>query len=483
MMFGAYPRKRFDIPTGKTMKRYTRFLKNTFAIGALSAAISQHSAAEDLLEVYQKALDNDHTFRAAEAAYNAGRENKAIARANLLPSINASASWTDTSNEAIDSDPGADPFPTTTDTISSGYSISLDQPLFDMGAWARFKSGAANSDVASAQFESDKQNLIIRAAEAYFDTLLAVDTLTTALAEENALSHQLEQTKQRFEVGLTAITEVHEAQAVYDSAVADRLLAEGQVSIAFEALEVITGESYEFVSPLKADFPVALPAPAAREDWVERALANNYQLKVASARSEAARQDSKAAFSGHLPRLTGSLSYSDNNRDSETTYLSEVVSMSDVDTEGQSIGLTLTVPIYNGGGTSASRRQAKQRAIQARENYLQTQRDIVQQVRSLHLSVETSVATVKARRQAITSSESALEATQAGYEVGTRDLVDVLNAQRNLFRAKRNYYDALYRYIINSLQLKSAAGVLQEEGLQELNVWLDNENPAYKTRS
>lgn len=465
------------------MKNYTRYLKNTFIIGALSAAISQHAMAEDLVEVYQKALDNDHTFRAAEAAYNAGRENKAIGRSNLLPSINASASWSDTSSESLGNHVGADPFPSTTDTVASGYSISLEQPLFDMAAWARFKSGAANADLAGAQYESDKQNLIIRAAQAYFDTLLAVDTLTTALAEENALSHQLEQTKQRFEVGLTAITEVHEAQAVYDSAVADRLLAEGQVSISFEALEVITGESYEFVSPLKADFPVSLPVPASREEWVQRALGNNYQLKVASARAEAARQNSKAALAGHLPRLTGSLGYSDRNRDSETSYQSAITDMSDFDTEEESISLTLTVPIFNGGGTSASRRQSKQLAIQARENYLQTQRDIVQQVRSLHLSVETSVATVKARRQAITSSESALEATQAGYEVGTRDLVDVLNAQRNLFRAKRNYYDALYRYIINSLQLKSAAGVLQEDGLQELNVWLDNANPAYKTRS
>jgi outer membrane protein len=483
MMFGAYPRKRFDIPTGKTMKRYTRFLKNTFVIGALSAAISQHSAAEDLLEVYQKALDNDHTFRAAEAAYNAGLENKAIGRANLLPSISARATWEDVDRDRSGSTTGFEILPNNKGSINSGYSVSLEQPLFDLGAWARFKSGAANADLAGAQYESDKQNLIIRAAEAYFDTLLAVDTLTTALAEENALSHQLEQTKQRFEVGLTAITEVHEAQAVYDSAVADRLLAEGQVSIAFEALEVITGASYEFVSPLKDDFPVSLPAPAAREDWVQRALENNYQLKVAKSRSEAARQNAKAAKAGHYPRLTGSLSYSNNNEDSEAFNAGVPGTINDIDTEQETIGLTLTVPIYSGGGTSASRRQAKQQSIQARENYLQTQRDIVQQVRSLHLSVETSVATVKARRQAITSSESALEATQAGYEVGTRDLVDVLNAQRNLFRAKRNYYDALYRYIINSLQLKSAAGVLQEEGLQELNVWLDNENPAYKTRS
>lgn len=465
--------------TNKTLKRSLLGSAIRTLIGAavFSASIAQ---AENLTEIYTKALENDHQFRAAHAAYMAGLENKAIGRSNLLPSLNASASWEDsTTNQVGVSD--SELLDTENGSISSGYSITLEQPLFDMAAWARFKSGAANADLAEAQFEADKQNLIIRAAQAYFDTLLAVDSLETARAEENALSHQLEQTRQRFEVGLTAITEVHEAQAVYDSAVADRLLIEGQLGIAFESLEVITGESFEFLSPLKDNFPVTLPEPASREDWEKRALANNYNLQVASLRAEASRQDAKASKAGHYPRLSGSLSYSDRNSDSEFTNTAGILNPSDIDTERQAIGITLTVPIYNGGGTSASRRQANQRYIQARENFLQTQRDIIQQVRSQHLLVETSVATVKARKQAITSNESALEATRAGYEVGTRDLVDVLNAQRNLFRAKRNYYDALYTYILNSLQLKSTAGVLTDEGLGELNVWLDNMNPAYKT--
>lgn len=447
--------------------------KTLFALIALSG-ISALTQASTLQEIYDQALLNDHTYRAAQANLEAGRENTKLGRANLLPKINAQGDWEDstTNQDGVSFNEIAgelSPVEQESDTTSTGYAINLVQPLFDMNAWHTYKRSKAFTYIAEAEFKLTEQDLILRASQAYFDTLQAADNLETAKAEENAFSHQLEQTRQRFEVGLTAITEVHEAQAVYDSAVAERFIAEGRLGIAFEGLEVITGRPHYQLSPLKQDLPVTPPTPADRSAWVDLAMQNNYTLQIASLNADAAKQNSKAQKAGHYPKLTGKLSYS--NYNSEVSGAAGT--LEDMDTENQSIGVTLTIPIYNGGGISASRRQAAKQFVAAREQLSQAQRDIVQTTRSIHLTVTTSVTTVKARAQAITSNRSALEATQAGYDVGTRDLVDVLNAQRNLYRAQRDYYDALYAYVISALRLKQAAGTLSPNDVTELNQWLD----------
>ncbi len=463
----------------------------TLACAFLATSISSVTQAETLLEIYQQALKYDHEFKAAEAEYKAGMEDKNIGRAGLLPRVSVQGRWSDTSNERdgvedqfvrddagqIVTNSNGDPVITsdvptgtsTTDTTSSGYSVELTQPLFDMSIWHSFKKGKLDSKVALSEYEAAKQALIIRTAEAYFNALEAVDALETARAEENALSHSLEQTRKRFEVGLTAITEVHEAQAAFDSATASRLLAEGQLSINYEALEVITGQSYYALSPLKKDFPVVPPSPNDRKAWVNYAMENNFTLSAASLRSRSAHQSAKQQKAGHYPRLTGSWRYSDTN-DSVSSVLN-----SDIDTTNESISLTLDIPIFAGGGTSAARRKAAQGYIQAKETFYKAQRDIVQQARSSHLNVLTNVATVKARQQAIVSSQSALDATQAGYEVGTRDLVNVLDAQRSLYAAQRNYYSTLYDYVLETLRLKEVAGMLKAEDVEALDKWLDAE--------
>lgn len=418
--------------------------------------------SETLEEVYKQALENDHQFRAAQAAYEAGKESVNLGRAGLLPSLNGSASWQ--ANEQVIDDV------TIRDGDSTGYAVSLEQTLFSMNSWHTYKSGAASAKAAEAQFKFSEQDLIIRTAQAYFDALKAVDDLETALAEEDALRHQLEQTRQRFQVGLTAITEVHEAQAAFDSSTVNRLTAEGQLGIAFEALEVITGKPTNELSPLKTAFPVVNPTPADREAWVEFALENNYNLAAASFQATSAREDARAARAGHYPTVTASASYSNGTT---TDNLAVAPVPSDSDIEDTVLSLNLRVPLFNGGAVSASRRQANALADQSREIYLQTQRDVIQRARSLHLAVVTGAASVQARAQAITSSQSALDATQAGYEVGTRDLVDVLNAQRNLYRAQRDYYTALYAYVVFTLQLKEAAGILEPKDITELSNWLD----------
>ena len=440
---------------------------------AITCLFASSANGTTLLEVYTLAAENDHQFKAAEAAYEAGLEDKNVGRSGLLPKLNANASYDQNNSELSGVSDTIQSLPSETDGTDSGYAVTLQQPLFDMAAWNNYKAGKASADISESQFKAEEQSLIIRVAQAYFDTLQAADNLNTRLAEEEALEQQLEQTRQRFEVGLSAITEVHEAQAAYDSSVAERLIAAGLLGISFEALEVITGQQFTQLSPLKDDFEVVGPQPAERESWVSRAMENNYQLAAAKFNADSARYIAKSRKAGHYPVVTLNGTYSNFNRDATTDSAFGNGLEDDYDTENQSIGLTLTVPIYNGGGVSASRRQAQQQAIQARELYLQAQRDTVQAARSQHLSVVTSVSTVKARLQAIVSNQSALEATQAGYSVGTRDLVDVLNAQRGLSQAQRDYYTALYAYILSSLSLKEVSGMLSVDDLDQLNAWLD----------
>ncbi|WP_370980877.1 TolC family outer membrane protein [Agaribacterium sp. ZY112] len=450
------------------------------SIAACLGLSAQFSTAEDLYYIYQQAVENDHEFKASQAAYQAGLEDSKLGRSALLPKINASANYTG-SNRSVDGSESSTTqvLPSETDNTNSGYGISLVQPLFDMAAWQTYKAGKSTADVAEANYLSAQQELILRTAQAYFDILLAGDNYSTAIAEEDALKHQLEQTRQRFEVGLSAITEVHEAKAAYDNSVAEKLIAEGQLGISFEALEVLTGQSYQQIAPLKDNFAVSNPQPAARQAWVDRAIEGNPQLAAAEALAEASRRQAKQAKAGHYPVLSLNGNYASYNDDRETDFGYN----SDLDSDDSSIGLTLTVPIYNGGAVSASRRQAEQQSIQAREQWLKAKRDVVQAARSQHLSVTTTVATVHAREQGIISTSSALEATQAGYSVGTRDLVDVLNAQQNLYQAKRNYYAALYTYIMSSLRLKGVAGMLTEQDLVQLNEWLNEAKPVLKTNS
>lgn len=433
-------------------------LVSLFSLAPLTAS------ANSLLDVYELAVQNDAQLKADRAKYEAGQANKTIGRSGLLPQINAKAQYSNTDEDTTNNLTNK---ALTTDSDSTGWDLSLTQPLFDMSAWYSYQQGVKLSDQAEAQFGADQQGLIVRTAEAYFNVLRSIETLEATIAEEKALSKQLEQTKQRFEVGLTAITEVHEAQAAFDSARAATLEARGILGINYEALEVLTGKPEDKVAPLSAKFPVIAPVPANRAEWVEFSLKNNYNLKASKLQADASLQNAKANKSNHLPTLGANLSYSD--YDSDGLNRGENF---DSTTDGSSINLRLDVPIYSGGATSGRSRQAYAQYAQAQELYNSTQRNVIQSTRALHLSVETDVASVQARKQAIVSNQSALEATQSGYEVGTRNLVEVLLAQRNLYQARRNYSDALYTYVINTIKLREVAGMLTPADVQEIDKWL-----------
>ncbi|GAA5315026.1 MAG: TolC family outer membrane protein [Candidatus Pelagadaptatus aseana] len=448
----------------------------SMVIASAVGALALQANAETLKDIYTLALDNDPQLRADTAAYEAGKEALTLGRANLLPQINAVARYGETDVDSIAPFGGTTaPIKYNTDAESNLYQVNLTQPLFNMAAWFGYEQGKSLSQLAEAQFSADQQNLIVRVSEAYFNVLRAIDNMETAQAEETALGHQLEQTRQRFEVGLTAITDVHEAQAAYDNATASTLGARGQLGIAYEELEVITGQAHNTVAPLVDEFPVVAPAPSNRAEWVDTALTNNYSLKVAKLNSDAAKNNAKSKSSGHLPTISASLSYTDmNDTNADIESLSYNGSYDSRDYDGTAVAIQLDVPIYSGHRVSGERRQAYAQSNEAKELYNKAQRDTIQGARALHLSVVTGVAQVKARNQAITSSTSALEATQAGYEVGTRNLVDVLVAQRNLYSSQRNYDNTRYDYIINMLKLKEVAGNLTPDDVLKLDKWLDS---------
>ncbi len=446
---------------------------------AFSLTASFNITAETLSEIYEQALQNDPQLRADRAAFMAGQESKNIGRAALLPNISAVGEFTDSEYDDSSSrvfGPQTFRQQGDVDSETENYSLSLQQPLFDLSAWFAFQQGVQLSQQAAAEFSAAQQAMILRVASAYFDILRAEENLQTAIAEERAIQRQLEQTRERFEVGLLPITDVHEAQASFDNASVNTLEARGTLDIAFEALSVLTGQNYQQLAGLVGNFPVKNPEPGAREEWVEFALQNNFTLKAAEYAREAAADNARAKKSEHLPTVTGSLSYYNNHADSDFDGVIDGSAL-DVpagsDQDGHTASLRLNVPLFSGGLTSAQRRQAAQQHIQAQENYIAVQRNTVQQARSQHLNVVTDSARVRARSQAITSAESALEATQAGYDVGTRNIVDVLIAQRSLFQAKRNYHNARYDYIASLLKLREVAGQLSPDDIYQLNAWLD----------
>ncbi len=437
--------------------------------------------ADSLRDIYELALENDAQLKAEEAVYLAKRETENLSRSALLPQVSTAYSYqhSDGDTDALgpifneDGITIADTF-TNQNIDTEGYVISLNQSLFDLSAWFSFQSGKEVTKEAEATFASNQQNLIVRVVEAYLLVLRAQDNLAASQAQERAFERQLEQTQQRFEVGLIAITDVYEAQAARDLSQVTRIVDENNVSVALERLSILTGQPQNNLNVLSEDFRILPPEPADRAAWVDFSLANNFQLQASRYKEEAARQNAKANKMEHAPKVTGGYEYSDYSVDGsiDTEPDTGISSPPDSDLDESMWQVRLSVPLYSGGAISSNRRRAAQEYNAAREELINLTRNTVTNTRSLHMTVLSDVSRIAARQQSIVSSKGSLDATQAGYEVGTRNVVDVLNAQNILFSAERDYANSRYDYILNLMRLKEQAGLLSPGDVIRLDTFL-----------
>ncbi|MDX5373532.1 MAG: TolC family outer membrane protein [Pseudomonadaceae bacterium] len=421
----------------------------------------------DLVTVYNEAVKNNADLAAARAGYEATREVVPQARAGLLPNLSAGA-------DSLNTDTNVDRRIGDLDSSRSGlsYRASLSQPLFRADRWYQYRAAKAVDQQAALQLSATEQNLILQSAETYFAVLRAQDTLASTKAEEAAFKRQLDQANERFDVGLSDKTDVLEAQAGYDTARANRILAQRAVEDAFQALVTLTNREYASIEGILHTLPVLAPVPNDAKAWVDTAAQQNLNLQAADYAVDAAEETLRQRKAGHAPTLDAVAQYQKGDNDSLGFTNSDALSVYDGDAEQTSIGLQLNIPIYSGGLTSSQVREAYQQLNQTEQQRESLRRSVVENTRNLHRAVNTDVDTVQARRQSIISNQSALEATEIGYQVGTRNIVDVLDAQRQLYSSVRNYNDARYDYILNNLRLKQAAGTLAPSDLEALTAFL-----------
>ncbi|MDR9389900.1 MAG: TolC family outer membrane protein [Wenzhouxiangella sp.] len=441
---------------------------------ALSTALTFSGGAHavDLLGVYELAQTNDAALRAAERRLDAAEEIPRQARATLLPTINGSASRTIGSSEP---EVGGRTLPSS-DVDQENYRVSLNQSIFDDANWGQLARGRAELSTAEAEYKEAWQAFLYRVTQRYFDVLTALDSVTFANAEQTALRRQFEQAEQRFEVGLAAVTDVHEARAAFDGARARLILAENAFEDAKEALRETAGAYFENFARLIDDIPLDSPDPADAQSWVQMALQNNPQVMQQLGQLDVARADLRIARAGHLPSLGVSGSYSRNVNNEFTARDPQTqapIGITSFQTDGWQAQVTLNIPIFQGFATQSRRRQAGFVLQLADEVLDQAQRSVVRQTETAYRGVVAGIREVEARRQALVSANSALEATNAGFEVGTRTIVDVLLSEQRFFQAERDYSQARHQFILNQLRLKQAAGSLSEDDLSEVNALLD----------
>ncbi len=424
-------------------------------------SLSQPLFAQNLIEIYELALEQDAELKIAESQFQSATEALPLAVADRRPQINLSANITGSETDSSTAITGSG------ETESYGLSLTLSQNIYNAETLAAIDIAEAQVAQAQAVLEASRQDLILRVAERYFNILAGEDNVEFAIAEKNAIARQLEQAQKRFEVGLIAITDVHEAQARFDSAVAQELLAKNLLENAYQALEVIISELPSLsLAGLGEQLDLQVPEPVDIAQWVDLALNNNRSLVSSLAALRVAKHAREQKAGSHYPTVDFNASYSDNSIDDDN--------LGDYDQEDILLSIELNVPLYSGGRISASEQQAESDYLAARHDTLLQRRLTSQQTRDAYLGVVSGISQVKALRQALSSSTTALEATEAGFEVGTRTSVDVLVSLRETYGAKRDYASARYDYLINILKLKQASGILKFEDLVQINRWLIN---------
>ncbi|MCY4045125.1 MAG: TolC family outer membrane protein [Cellvibrionales bacterium] len=439
--------------------------------------LSSWSLGENLYQIYSDAVKNDYVMQAAGAQLRVKEENQTQSQAQYLPQIGLDSSYSKKRDEQkrsgiIDVDTSGldpnDPFEEfliqtaaaqaphiRTDTTHSLWNVVLTQEVFNMPYWYGMRSTKHLTLAAEYEFFKAQQDLIVRTVEAYLSVLRAQNNLSSSLAAEKAYQQQLDQTTQRFKVGLVAHTDVQEAQAAYDLAKVQRISDEGALAVSFESLTVLTGKQYNEIDGLAKNFPIKMPSPSSREEWVTLANEKNPDLNIQRETTEAAKLSAKSLATSRLPTIAFNANYGRGHMD--TTI--------DSNLHNNGIAVTMRMPLFTSGSVSSKIRQEYARLDLAKDNLGATERTVNQQIRSAHIQTQTSIHSVEAQRQAVVSSKSALEAVKAGYEYGTRNILDVLQSQQKMYAAMRDYGNSRYDYILSILQLKQIGGSLTPEDI------------------
>ncbi|KJY82206.1 outer membrane channel protein [Vibrio galatheae] len=429
-------------------------------ISAALGSLSTNAFADTLTDIYNQAKENDPTLLSTAAQRDAAFEAVTSSRAALLPQINLTAGYNITRGDTelqnttdLDND---------TEALSAG--VTFSQALYDRSSWITLDTAEKTARQSDASYAAAQQALILRVSTAYFDVLRAQDNLEFVQAEKAAVGRQLEQTKQRFEVGLSAITDVHDAQAQYDSVLADEVLAQNSLVNSYEGLREITGQEHSNLDVLDTDRFSAQKTAAAIDALVSEAQQKNLSLLSARISQDIAKDNISKASSGHLPKLSLDAGYSYSDVSNATS--------TDPQTDDFNIGVNLAVPLYTGGATTSLTKQAEFNYVAASQDLEATYRSVVKDVRAFNNNISASIGALRAYEQTVVSAQSALEATEAGFDVGTRTIVDVLDSTRRLYDANKNLSNARYDYILSVLQLRQAVGTLSEQDVLDINAGL-----------
>jgi outer membrane protein len=456
----------------------TRHHLRSILLAASLAAVPLASAA-DLSSIYQEALKSDPRIREADANRLASREAKPQALSALLPQLSAGGQYEDSESDGSRTTFVEDglggirirTFDSQSDAIQESWNVTLTQNVFRWQNWVALQSADAQVAQAEADYHAAEQDLILRTSESYFNVLAAQDTLEAAQAAHDAIARQLEQSEKRFEVGLIAVTDVQEAKAAFDSATAALIQAKRNLATAQEQLRELTGTTFDELSRPGADMPLVGPDPANADDWVQLAMNQNARLISSRLAADITRKNISSQRGGHFPSVD--LVVRRAGFDFESDFTSSGFSgPNNSDSEDTTYSLQLTVPLYSGGATASRVRQAEYQHRAARERLEFTARLTERETRDAYLGVNSEVARVQSLRQAVESAKTALQATEAGYEVGTRTSVDVLEARRRLFEAQTNYARSRYDYLLNVLRLRLAAGTLDDNSVADINAIL-----------
>lgn len=421
------------------------------ALGGLSATAS----ADSITEIYDLAKQNDPQLLSAAASREAAFEAVNSSRSTLLPQINLTAGY-DIARTSNSARPERE-----SNVLSAG--VGFTQELYQRSSWVNLELAEMSARRVDSTYAAQQQELILRVSQAYFEVLRAQDSLEFVRAEKAAVARQLEQTKQRFEVGLSAITDVHDAQAQYDSVLASEVLADNTLINSYESLREITGQEHANLDVLDTERFSASKSDTPSADLVKEAQEKNLSLLAQRIAQDIAKDSIKLASSGHLPSLSlkGGYQYSDKTE-----------SVANQSNNDFNIGVQLAVPLYTGGNTTSQVKQAESKYVAASQDLEKVYRSVVKDVRAQNNNISATIGAIRAYDQSVISAESALEATEAGFDVGTRTIVDVLDSTRRLYDANRNLSNARYDYILSVLKLRQAVGTLSEQDILDINAGL-----------